>query len=239
VKHKVHRLLVAILALLVLGVTGVTAQETEDAEDDSGISGYFRTDTDAAGTAIWFGATHTLGGLDMVSDIYVVGPTGEFDIGPAFTLTESESSSLSINPMVGLVFDFENQNVTTFVPQFYTFLTAGSIYFESWIQAFLNSPFDDEVEDAFYTRNFVLYSLSDVVSVGPQIEPLIDLDGDNSGLTSLPVGGRINLAYGDDNTLGLFLGYELKEDARKTMDDEGKEVDLDGIVGRFTFVRFW
>ncbi len=48
------------------------------------------------------------------------------------------------------------------------------------------------------------------------------------GFRSLPVGGRVNLAYGKNNTLGLFLGYETKA-------PDG----VDGIGGRFTFIRTW
>ena len=62
------------------------------AEDESNISGWFRTDTDAHGTQIWFGASHPFGSLEIDSDIYVVGATGEFDIGPLFTLVEKENS---------------------------------------------------------------------------------------------------------------------------------------------------
>ena len=208
------------------------------AEDESNISGWFRTDTDAHGTQIWFGASHPFGSLEIDSDIYVVGATGEFDIGPLFTLVEKEDSknSLIVLPMVGLTFDFESMNVATFVPQFYTFSTIGSIYFESWLMSFLNSPFDEEAGNQFYTRNFLLYALGDVVSIGPQLEVTLNLSGkDGNGneldsLASCAIGGKVHLKYGKNNTLGLFLGSETKEELR-----EGN----DGIVGRLTFVRKW
>ena len=208
------------------------------AEDESNISGWFRTDTDSHGTQIWFGASHPFGGLEIDSDIYVVGATGEFDIGPLFTLIKKEDSkdSLVVLPMIGLTFDFEAMNIATFVPQFYTFSTIGSIYFESWLMSFLNSPFDGEAGNQFYTRNFLLYALGDVVSIGPQLEVTLNLsgkDGNGNELDSLAncaIGGKVHLKYGKNNTLGLFLGSETKEELR-----EGN----DGIVGRLTFVRKW
>ena len=51
-----------------------------------------------------------------------------------------------------------------------------------------------------------------------------------TGLDSLLVGLRINLSYGENNTLGLFVGYETQL--------EEKSEDS-GITGRMTFVRTW
>jgi len=212
-------------------------EEMAEAEEEASISGWFRTDTDNLGTQIWFGASHTLGGLDIESDIYTVGTTGELDIGPSFTLSEGEDMDFSVLPMVGLVFDFGTTDITTLVPQFYTYLTMGDIYFESWVSAFLSSLFDDnalDTTDTFYTRNFLLYSVSDVVAVGPQVEVTLNLEDAGAGvpkldsLASLMIGGRINLAYGENNTLGLFLGVETEAPDNS-----------DGITGRFTFVREW
>ena len=212
-------------------------------EEAPSISGWLRTDTDGLGTQIWFGATHPLSGVDIASDIYVVGATAEFDIGPSLTVVETDANSLSVLPMVGLAFDFEALNLTTLVPQFYTYVTVGSIYFESWIQGFLSSPFDDTAfdnTDTLYTRNFALYAISDVISIGPQVELTLNLEDETAGagakavkldaVATLAIGGRINLGYGENNTLGLFVGYETKEEARG---------DGDGVVGRFTFIRNW
>ena len=55
------------------------------------------------------------------------------------------------------------------------------------------------------------------------------MEGFSTEVTSLPVGGRVNIAYGEKNTLGIFLGYETESDG-----------DLaDAIAGRFTFIRAW
>jgi hypothetical protein len=51
-----------------------------------------------------------------------------------------------------------------------------------------------------------------------------------SGLTSMPFGGHVDIAYGTGNTLGLFLGYETNKDGR---DARGGNA----AVGRFTFVH--
>ena len=213
-------------------------EEMEMAEEESsGASGWFRTDTDSLGTQIWVGASHSpsfLGGLSLDTDIYVVGTFGEFDIGLGIPVVDSDSLSLSFLPMVGIGFDYAAANgpSSLIVPQLFTYLTAGSIYFESWIQGFLNSMFDYG-DDSFYTRNFVLYSLNDTVAIGPQVEVTFDLTGGE--ISSIAPGLRANIGYGENNTLGVFVGFETVPQE----DDEGEEIEQTGITGRMTFVRTW
>ena len=229
--------LLAIVCLLAVGsvpmvyADGHEAGEEMEMEEESSISGWFRTDTDSLGTQIWVGASHPVGSISIDSDIYVVDTFGEFDLGLGIPVVDSDSLSLSLLPMVGIGFDYGTPNgpTTLIAPQLFTYLTAGSIYFESWIQMFLNSPFDEEGADSFYTRDFVLYSINDTVAIGPQVEATIDL-GDDGGLGSLIVGGRINLGYGENNTLGLFVGVETQ------LDEDSEDT---GLTGRMTFVRSW
>lgn len=201
-------------------------------EEESGTSGWFRTDTDGLGTQIWFGASHSpsfLGSLSLDTDIYVVDTFGELDIGLGIPVVDSDALSLSFLPMVGIGFDYAAANgpSSLIAPQLFTYLTSGAIYFESWIQGFFNSMFDEEAGDSFYTRNFVLLSLNDTLSVGPQVEVTLDL-GDDGGLGSMVVGGRANVGYGENNTLGIFVGFETQKEDEET-----------GITGRMTFVRTW
>jgi hypothetical protein len=215
----------------------------EPAEDEEeGIPGWFRIDSDGLGLQLWVGATHSLGPVDLASDIYVdSGTFAEFDIGPAFSF-----GPLALTPMVGIGFDWSEQRATTLIaPQLFTILDLDMIYFESWIQGFLYSPFTEGADNDLYTRNFLLAKLSDDFHIGPQMEATLALNNDRDTLSSLPVGGRINLAYGENNLLGLFLGYQTQRDARVV--DTG-EVDAAGLpvlaedralVGRFTFVRTW
>ena len=232
--------LLAIVCILAVGSVpmvyagGHEAGEEEmemEMEEESGVSGWFRTDTDSLGTQIWFGASHSIGGISIASDIYVVDTFGEFDLGIGITAVESEEMSLSFTPMVGIGFDYASANgpSSLIAPQLFTILEAGPIYFESWIQGFFNSPFDEEATDSFYTRDFILYSINDTVAIGPQVEATIDL-GDDGGLGSLVVGGRINLGYGENNTLGLFVGIETQ------LDEDSEDT---GLTGRMTFVRSW
>ena len=219
-------------------------EEMEMAEEESsGASGWFRTDTDSLGTQIWVGASHSpsfLGGISLDTDIYVVGTFGELDIGLGIPVVDSDSMSLSFLPMVGIGFDYESANgpSSLIAPQLFTYLTAGSIYFESWIQGFFNTPFDYD-NDFIYTRNFILYSLNDTVAIGPQVEvglTLATLDPeDETGLSSLVAGLRANVGYGENNTLGIFVGFETVPQE----DDEGEEIDQTGLTGRMTFVRTW
>jgi hypothetical protein len=230
-KHKAHtawyEYFAVVCILMVIGITGVMAQE--ETAEKKGVSGFMRVDTDALGTQIWFGATHPLGGLNIVSDIYVLGATGEFDTGLSFTIGEN----LILSPMGGIVFDFESTNVKTFVPQFYVFWTLGKLYLESWELTYIGLK-DESPPNSFYNRTFLLYSLNDTISIGPQVELLSlnleDTEDESDNLISLIVGGGIKLSYGDNNTLGLFLGYETKEETRG---------ENDGIAGRFTFIREW
>jgi len=200
-------------------------------EQASGASGWFRTDTDSLGTQIWVGASHSpdfLGKLSLDTDIYVVGTFGELDIGLGIPVIEKESLELTFLPMVGIGFDYAAADgpSSLIAPQLFTYLTAGSIYFESWIQGFFNSPFDYG-DDSIYTRDFVLYSLNDTIAVGPQVEVTIGL-GDDGGLSSMVVGGRANVGYGENNTLGIFVGFETQK-----ADDET------GLTGRMTLFREW
>ena len=210
-------------------------KEMEMEEEESSISGWFRTDTDSLGTQIWFGASHPFGSLSIDSDIYVVGTFAEFDLGIGIPAVESESLSLSFLPMVGIGFDYASANgpSSLIAPQLFTYLEAGPMYFESWIQLFFNTPFDYG-DDLFYTRNFLLGSVTDNIAIGPQLEVGATLAGleeeTETGLDSLVVGVRINLGYGENNTLGLFVGYETQ------MDEDSEDT---GLTGRMTFMRSW
>ena len=233
------KLLAIVCILAVGGVSMVYADSHEEGEEmemeESSVSGWFRTDTDSLGTQIWFGGSHPMGSVSIDSDIYVVGTFAEFDLGLGIPVVDSEDLSLTLLPMVGIGFDYASANgpSSLIAPQLFTYLTAGSIYFESWIQGFFNTPFDYG-DDSFYTRDFLLYSLNDTIAIGPQVEASLILKGleeeTETGLSSLVVGGRINLGYGENNTLGLFVGFEtqLPEDSEDS-----------GLTGRMMFFRSW
>jgi len=206
------------------------APSDDDAAAEASVTtGWFRVDTDSLATQFWLGATHDLGPIAIASDIYVVGSYAEFDIGPSFSV-----GNLSLTPMIGIGFDFTTENVVTLnAPQLYASYDTSSLYFESWVQLFVNSPFATDAEDSFYTRNFLLYKVADEMQIGPQVEVSYRVNDVESmmltsGVTSLPVGARVNLGYGKSNTLGIFLGYDTKAASGS-----------DGVAGRFTFVRSW
>jgi len=209
---------------------------------------YFRIDHDYQyGLQLWAGATHALGeGIGLATDIYLAEVQGgayngakyswygEFDIGPAFTF-----GPLSLTPMVGVGFDWGAKHANLINgPQLYTILNTDKIYIESWIWTLLYSPFKEAPSpDIFHTRDWILYKLSGTLSVGPQLELWYSMKAktiagtyNKSGLTSMPFGGHVDIAYGTGNTLGLFLGYETNKDGR---DARGGNA----AVGRFTFVH--
>jgi hypothetical protein len=62
----------------------------------------------------------------------------------------------------------------------------------------------------------------------------LDTTFNNSGgdlVASLPLGGRINISFGEGNVLGIFCGYEF--------DKTAKGPDASGLTGRVTFHRYW
>ena len=60
----------------------VAAEEKEKEET----AGWFRLDSDALGLQLWAGAVHSVGPVDIASNIYVNSESfGELDIGPAFS----------------------------------------------------------------------------------------------------------------------------------------------------------
>ncbi|WP_045119676.1 hypothetical protein [Haliangium ochraceum] len=208
---------------------GDEAAAPEVVESGAAVPGWFRVDLDSLGPQFWFGATHQVGGIALASDIYLAGTYAELDVGVALSF-----GNLSLTPMVGLGVDFGAQSFATIAaPQLYTIFAQGDIYFESWIQGFFSSPFSEGVQDYLHTRNFLLYQVSTNLALGGQIEANINFNestegaGDD-GLAYLPVGIRANIGYGENNTVGIFLGYDLQA-------PEGS----DGIGGRFTFVRTW
>jgi hypothetical protein len=219
--------------MVTVNTVGIAQEEPTEETD---ISGYMRVDVDVFGTQIWFGATHPIGGLNIESDIITMGTAAELDVGLSFSILED----LILLPEAGVILDFESMSVPTFVPQFYIYWTLKQLYLESWENVYIGLK-DESDPDSFYNRTFLLYSLNDTFSIGPQAEFSLNLEDtdsvadaksndDSDTLTNLVIGGRINVGYGENNTLSLFLGYETKEEARG---------DLDGITGRFTFVRNW
>jgi hypothetical protein len=209
---------------------GNAAASGDDAEEPaSSIPGWFRFDVDSLGPQFWFGAEHELGGLAIASGIYIDDFFAELDLGVALTF-----GKLTLTPMAGIGVNFETYEFATLIaPQLFTTYISGPIYFDSWIQVFLSSPFDDAGRDSFYFRAFVVYELTEGFAVGPQVETSVFLnesaDGaDDGGLSSLPIGAQVSVGYGKNRTLGLFLGYDTQY-----------EGDGDSITGRFTFIQTW
>jgi hypothetical protein len=220
------------------------AADAPDAEESASLPSYFRIDHDYLfGLQLWAGATFPIiDNVGLASDIYIAEnfPSGsvsdgevsllsswwgEFDIGPSFTL-----GPVSLTPMVGIAFDWAvKKAVAINGPQLYTIVSAGPVYFESWVWTVLYSAFDKHgVNDYIHTRDWLLYQLNDRIGFGPQLEYTYDLEARST--IAFPLGGHVELAYGTGNSLGLFLGYELDKDVRS-------EVDGAGAEGRLTFVH--
>lgn len=212
------------------------------ADEGPSVPSYFRIDHDYLfGLQLWAGATYSLSdSVGLATDIYVAEnfPSGsitdgvsllswwgEFDVGPSFAF-----GPVSLTPMVGIAFDWAAKKAVAINgPQLYTIVSAGPVYFESWVWTLLYSAFDkDGANDYIHTRNWLLYKVTDAIGIGPQLEYTYDIEDKNA--LAFPLGGHLELAYGTGNSLGLFLGYEVEKDVREAADGAGAE-------GRLTFVH--
>lgn len=205
------------------------AAPEEPVAEETFPAAWFRIDSDALKLQLWAGATHMITDtFGIASDIYVTSDTiGEFDIGPSFL-----AGPLAITPMIGLQVDWAQFEAVSLVPQL--FVTGGPdpIYLELWLQAFMNSVFNDTSgPNTLYGRFFIDYKVGKYFAVGPAVELLLGLNdaaksGDES-LLSLPVGANIMLTnYGKSNNLIIFGGYETQD----TWNDSH-------LAGRLTFIH--
>ena len=202
--------------------------EGEKAEEKPNITGWAQIDVDSLGTYFLVSATHSLGSVSIVSTTYINDHFGEFDVGVPLPVITGESLTLILQPMVGVGFDYAAANgPTSLHPQIFAFLPAGKFFGFHWTISKVSTLFDDESLNDVYNRTYLTYALNDTVAIGPQFESVIGL-GDGGGLWALNFGGRINIGYGENNTLGLYLGYETKKEEGQT-----------GLTGRMNFTRTW
>ena len=202
--------------------------ESEASAETCHIPGWFRVDTDSLGTHFLIGATHCVGNISLESNIFIDDTLGEFDLGVSIPAVKGDSFSLTVLPMLGIGFDYKTPDGPSAIfPHLFVFLPAGKIFFKSWTIGSLYSVFDEDRINEFYTRNYVTYSLNRTVAVGPQVEAVLGL-GDEGKLFSLIFGARINIGYGENNTLGILYGYDTKKAEEET-----------GLTGRLSFTRRW
>ena len=203
-----------------------TEAETEASKPAA--SGWFQVDVDTLGTYFLVSATHPLGGASIVSTVYINDKFGEFDIGVPLPVITGERLTLILQPMVGVGFDYATVNgPNSLHPQIFAFLPAGKIFGFHWTISKISTLFDSESLNELYNRTYLTYALNDTVAVGPQFESVLGL-GDGGGLWALNFGGRLNISYGKNNTLGIYVGYETKKDEGET-----------GLTGRLNFTRRW
>ena len=227
-----YRFTPVLIIVCILVATGFSVYAESDEGEASAekcyIPGWFRVDTDSLGTHFLIGATHCVGSISLESNIYIDDTLGEFDLGVSIPAIKGDSFSLTVLPMLGLGFDYRMPDSPSAIfPHLFVFLPAGKIFFKSWTIGSLNSVFDEEKDNELYTRNYATYSLNRTVAVGPQVEAVLGL-GDEAKLFSLILGARINIGYGENNTLGILYGYDTKKAEEQT-----------GLTGRLSFTRRW
>ena len=203
------------------------SDENNAAAEKSRIPGWFRVDTDSLGTHFLIGATHSVGGASLESNIFIDDTVGEFDLGVSIPAVKGEGFSITLLPMIGLGFDFAvPDGPLAIYPHLFIFMPAGNLFFKSWTISTLYSVFDEDRSNELYTRNYITYSLNKTVAIGPQVEAV--LVGNSVGLVSFVVGPRINIGYGENNTLGILVGYDTKKAEEHT-----------GLTGRLSFTHRW
>lgn len=222
-------LVLMIVSLVAIASYSVQAEsdEGEAAPEKSRIPGWFRVDTDSLGTHFLIGATHSVGGLSLESNIFIDDTIGEFDLGVSIPAVTGEGLSITLLPMLGLGYDFAAPDGPLAIyPHLFVFMPAGNFFLKSWTIGTLKSVFDEAANNEVYTRNYVTYSFNKTLAIGPQVEVVIL--GGGAGLVSFVIGPRINIGYGENNTLGILVGYDTKKEEEQT-----------GLTGRLSFTRRW
>ena len=220
-------IIVCIVSIANFSVQAET-DENNATSEKSRIPGWFRVDTDSLGTHFLIGATHSVGGVSLESNIFIDDTIGEFDLGVSLPPVKSDSFSVTLLPMLGLGFDYAAPDGPLAIyPHLFVFMPAGNLFLKSWIIGTLYSVFDEDKSNELYTRNYITYSLNKTVAVGPQVEAV--LVGNSVGLVSFVVGPRINIGYSENNTLGILVGYDTNKKAEEQT----------GLTGRLSSTRRW
>ena len=203
--------------------------EEKPMEEKSKVTGWFQIDVDSLGTYFLVGASHPLsGGISFDSNIYVNDHLGEFDMGVSVPVIANDSMALLLTPMLGVGFNYTSPDGPyALYPQIFAILPAGKIFGFHWTISTVKTLFDSESLNEVYNRTYLTYALNETIAVGPQFESVLGL-GDGGGLWALNFGGRVNIGYGENNTLGIYVGYETKKDESET-----------GLTGRMNFTRRW
>jgi hypothetical protein len=149
---------------------------------------------------------------------------GEIDTGLFFNY-----KSLTLTPMVGIVFDFAAKKPLALnIPQLDVVISTDKWYFESWNFAINYSAFEKNLgSDFIHTRNWLLYKLNDIFSFGPQVEWTHGIQHRHT-VYGLPIGGHVEGTY-NGNRIGVFLGYDLSP----ATNDNGK------AAGRITLSHYF
>lgn len=226
-----YRFTLVLMIISMVAIASLSARaesdESDAAPEKSRIPGWFRVDTDSLGTHFLIGATHSVSGLSIESNIFIDDTIGEFDLGVSIPAVKGDGFGVTLLPMLGLGYDFSAPDGPLAIyPHLFIFMPAGKIFLKSWTIGTLYSVFDEDKNNEVYTRNYITYSLNKTLAVGPQVEAVFI--GGGVGLVSFVVGPRINIGYGENNTLGILVGYDTKKEEEQT-----------GMTGRLSFTRRW
>ncbi len=155
-----YRFTLFLIAVCIVAIATLSVQaesdENEAASEKSPIPGWFRIDTDSLGTHFLIGATHSVGGISLESNIFINDTIGEFDLGVSIPAVTGEGLSLILLPMIGLGYDFAvPDGPLAIYPHLFVFMPAGKLFLKSWTIGTLYSVFDEDKSNEVYTRNYL------------------------------------------------------------------------------------
>lgn len=196
------------------------------APDPNRVRGWFRVDVTPGGLSGYVGGSFRLAdGLAFAPFAEVIGAR----VQPNLALTW-QLGGLWLMPAIGTTIDLGNTRAVSIDPQLYAALDAKLIYVEAWARYLIGTAYHNGTGNVMDMRFMLLVSLSSVVGLGVEYDPVFATNSSSSAMLSSIIGGRTNIRIGDHDTVGLFLGYQTVAEARGS---------VEGISGRFEYVHQW
>ncbi len=168
-----------------------------------------RLDMDRSGFTVKIGGSGTGFGLNWEHSLLLWhGPNNaEFDIGPAFSLADGK---LVVSPELGLEVNM-NTGLTNFImPILFVFFDSEKSHVQLWNFYYHGVHKTTQDGNIYYGRYFYKYDLTGGFAAGLQAELSYDLSDVQAGVLSMPVGLKADWGYGENNTLGCFIGRDTQ-----------------------------
>ncbi len=187
--------------------------------------GWARVDTDGTGLGAYVGGSFRIDdALAFAPFVHDVGTVVEPNVALTWTV-----GPLWLMPAFGTSLDFGATRALSLDPQLFLAADAKALYFEAWLQYFWATAYHVNAVDTFASRVMLLFSVSGTLGLGVEYDAT-DAPKVSPTLISSIFGGRTNVRIGDQDTVGLFVGYQTVWQAR---------LSPEGVAGRFEYVHQW